>query len=204
MKTDPGSHCCRILVVDDDEGLATTLARGSPDYDRYSNFFAVLQQDPVHIRVGIQPVDLGQQLFGGRGLGQLDLEGVHADTTAGIALHLDVGGGGRVGPDQQGGQNGGAAAAGLEGCNTGGQFGFDAGGELLAIEHEGGHGGLRRICEGADCRTRARGGQFLCKRARPSNKSWKNREKSRSSALTHLGGISIMRPRIEASLNRHR
>jgi isoamylase len=27
--------------------LATTLARDSPDYDRYSNFFAVLQQDPV-------------------------------------------------------------------------------------------------------------------------------------------------------------
>ena len=71
----------------------------------------MLQQDAVHLRIGVQFIDFSQQFIRGGALGQDDPERFHADAPAGISLHPDVGRRCRIVADKDGGQNRHNAAA---------------------------------------------------------------------------------------------
>ncbi len=66
----------------------------------------VLQENAADARVGVEVVDGGEEFGGGGGAWERDAEGFHADAAAGVAFHPDVGGGGGIVADEDGGEDG--------------------------------------------------------------------------------------------------
>jgi len=97
----------------------------------------VLEQDAADAWVGVEVVDGGKEFFGRGGAGKRDAEGFHADAAARVAFHFDVGGGGGVVTDEDGGENGGLRE--IEALNAVGEFGFEFFGVGFAVEEDGGH-----------------------------------------------------------------
>ena len=111
----------------------------------------VLEEDAADAGVGVEVVDGGEEFGGGRGGGKRDAEGFHADAAAGVALHFDVGGGGGIVADEEGGEDGRFLQ--IEAGDAGGEFGFEFFGVSFAVENHG-HGD--RV-QGTGCRVPVRG-----------------------------------------------
>ena len=107
----------------------------------------MLQQNAVHIRIGVEFVNFCQQLFGAGVFVQLNGDRFHADTLAGVAFHLYIGGRCRVSTHQNGGKNRRAAVGlGFQGVDAQAHLLFELLGQGFAIKNLGGHvGGLSEI-----------------------------------------------------------
>ena len=100
----------------------------------------VLQQNTVHVGIGIELRDLVEQL-GGRGIrAHLDSQRIHADAATGVALHTHVSGRGRIGPDEDRCQDRYAAAGTrFQRAHARGEGRLLRRGQRLAIENACGH-----------------------------------------------------------------
>ena len=97
----------------------------------------VLQQNAVHIRIGIEVVNFGQQLLSRSFLRQNHFLRLHTDAFTGIAFHAHIGGGSRIIADQNRRQDGlFAASSGRQLSNALTQICFDFLGNSLAIEDD--------------------------------------------------------------------